>query len=113
MQHRDCFPQIADFDGFDTRFTEAMLLEHMAAAVPDMINNYKYILELIVVNVGALDFTRFSDSQQRTNICNMVTTCKALTKQVVRQTDTFRGYFFNLMISLPWYVGWKSQWVAC
>ena len=98
MQHRDHFLQIADFDGFDTRLLEAMLLEHTRAMVLDMINNYKYIL----------DFTRFSNSQQRANIHNMVTMCKALTKQVVRQTDTFMGYFFNLMISLPWYVGWQS-----
>ena len=98
MQHRDHFLQIASFNGFDTRFLEAMLLEHKPAMVLDMINNYKYILELIVANVGALDFTMFSDSQQRANIHNMVTTCKALTKQVVRQTDTFRGYFFDFMI---------------
>ena len=39
----------------------------------------------------------------------MVTMCKALTRQVVRPTDNFHSFFFNLMISLPWYVGWQSQ----
>ena len=48
-------------------------------------------------------------SQQWANIRKMIISCKALTKQVVRSTDTFRGFFRNLMISLPWYVGWKSQ----
>ena len=28
MQHKDRFLQVAGFDGFDTRFSEAILLEH-------------------------------------------------------------------------------------
>ena len=87
-QHRDRFPQLADYDGF---------------------NNLQYLPELIVMNVGSSDFTRYSNSQQWANIRKMVITCKALTKKVVRQTDNFRGLFLNLMVSLPWYVGWKSQ----
>ena len=39
----------------------------------------------------------------------MVSSCKALTKQVMRPMDNFRGVFLNLMISLPWYMGWKSE----
>ena len=112
MQHRDRFPQVSEYDGFDTRFSEAMLLEHTPVAVLDMINNFKYLPELIVVNVGASNFTRFSNSEQRANIQKMVASCKALTKKVVRSTDNFWRFFLNLMISLPWYVGWKSQRVA-
>ena len=51
MQHKDRFPHVADFDGFKTRFSEAVLLEHVPATVFDMINHYKYIPELVVVNV--------------------------------------------------------------
>ena len=109
MQHKDRFLQVSEYEGFDTRFSEAMLLEHMPSAVLDMINYYRYLLELVMINVGASDLTRFSNSQQRANIKRMVSSCKALTKQVVRPTDNFRGFFLNLMISLPWYVGWKSQ----
>ena len=112
MQHKDRFPQVLEYEGFDTRFSEAMLLEHMPAAVLDMINYYKYLLKLVVINVGASDFMRFSNNQQRANIKRMVSSCKALTKQVVRSTDNFQGFFLNLMISLPLYVGWKSQRVA-
>ena len=65
MQHREHFPQIADFDGFDTRFSEAMLLEHTPVMVLNVINHYQYIPELMVVNVEASDFTRFTNSQQR------------------------------------------------
>ena len=112
MQHKDRFPQVSEYEGFDTRFSEAMLLEHTPATVLNMINYYKYLLELVVINVGASDFMRFSKSQHRANIKRMVSSCKALTKQVVRSTDNFRGFFLNFMISLPWYVGWKSQRVA-
>ena len=102
MHHRDRFHQVSDYDGFNTRFLEAMLLQHMLAMVLDMLNNFKYLAELIVINVRAPDFTRFSNSEQRANIWKMVASCKALTKEVVRPTDNFRGFFLNLMISLPW-----------
>ena len=112
MQHKDRFPQVSEYKDLDTRFSEAMLLEHTPTAVLNMINYYKYLPELVVINVGASDYTRFSNSQQRANIKRMVSSCKALTKQVVRPMDNFCGFFLNLMISLPWYVGWKSQRVA-
>ena len=51
MQHRDHFPQVAGFDGFDTRFLEAMLLEYTLPVVLDMLNHYQYLPELMVVNV--------------------------------------------------------------
>ena len=54
MQHKDRFLQVADFDGYDTRFSESMLLEHVPAMVLDMINHYKYLAELVVVNAGTL-----------------------------------------------------------
>ena len=107
IQHKDRFPQVSEYEGFDTRFL--MLLEHTPTVVLDMINYYKYLPELVVVKFRASDFTRFSNSQQHMNIKKMVTSCKALTKQVVRPTDNFRGFFLNLMISLPCYMGWKSQ----
>ena len=109
MQHKDRFLQVSECDSFDIRFSEAMLLEHMPAAVLDMINYYKYLPELVVINVRASDFTKYSNSQQRANIRKMVSSCKALTKLVIRPTDNFWGFVLNLMISLPWYVGWKSQ----
>ena len=52
MQHKDRFPQVADFDGFDTKFSEAMLLEHVPAMVLDMINHYKYFPEFVVVQTS-------------------------------------------------------------
>ena len=109
MQHKDRFLQVADFDGFNTRFSGAILLEHTPAMVLDMINHYKNLPELVVVNIRTSDLIRYTNSQQQANIRKMVILCKALTKQVIRSTDTFRGFFPDLMISLPWYVGWKSQ----
>ena len=112
MQHKDRFQQVSEYEGFDTRFSEAMLLEHTPAAVLDMINYYKYLPELVVINIRASDFTRYSNRQQRVNIRKMVSSCKALTKQFIRPTDNFWGFFLNLMISLPWCMGWKSQTAA-
>ena len=63
MQHKDRFPQVTEYEGFNTRFSEAMLLEHTPAMVLDMINYYKYLPELVVINVGTSDFTRYSNSQ--------------------------------------------------
>ena len=112
-QHCDRFPQLEEYEGFDTRISEAMLLEHMPTTVLDLLNSLKYLPELIVINVGMSDFTRFPNSQQRVNIKKMAHACKALTKKVEHQSDNFRGLFLNLMVSLPWYIGWKSQWAAC
>ena len=38
-----------------------MLLEHMLATVLNMVNRYKYLPELIIVHVGALDFSRVTN----------------------------------------------------
>ena len=80
-QHQDRFPQLEDYEGFDTRISGAMLLEHTPAMVLDLLNSLKYLPELIVINVGMSDFTRFSNSQQRANIKKMIVACKVLTKR--------------------------------
>ena len=74
-----------------------------------LINENKYLPEVIVISVGMSDFSRFTNSQQRANIRYMVRASKALTQKVERQSDNFKGIFINLLISLPWYVGWESQ----
>ena len=45
------------------RFTEAMMLEHTLAMVLNMVNRYKYLPELIVIHVGATDFSRVTKNQ--------------------------------------------------
>ena len=111
-QHLDRFTQLSEYEGFDARPSEAMLLEHAPATVLHLLNKSRYLPELIVINVGMSDFSRFSNSQQRANIKYMVWACKALTQKVERQSDNFKGIFLNLMISLLWYIGWESQRVA-
>ena len=102
MQHKDRFPQVSEYEGFDTRFSEVMLLEHVPTMVLDMINCYKYLPELVVINVEASDFTRFSNSQQHANIKKMVSSCKALSKQVMRPTDNFcKGMGLGVMPGSP------------
>ena len=108
-QHSDRFPQLEEYEGFDTRLSEAMLLEHTPAVVLDLLNSLKNLPELIMINVGTSNFTKFSNSQQRANIKYMVQTCKALTQKVEHQSDNFKGIFLSLMVSLPWYISVKSQ----
>ena len=112
MKHKDRFHQLESITGFDSRFTKAMMLEHMPAAVLDMVNRYKYLPELIIIHVGALDFSRVTNHQICTNIKNMVLNCKKITTAIRRSTDSFRGFMFSLMLSLPFYTNWDSQQVA-
>ena len=61
MKHKDRFHQLDLLEGFNSRFTEEMMLEHMLATVLDMVNRYKYLPELTVIHVGASDFSRVTN----------------------------------------------------
>ena len=89
-----------------------MLLEHTPAMVLDMVNRYKYLPELIIVHVGALDFSKVTNHQIWINIQNMVLNCKNITTVACRSTDSFHRFMFSLMLSLPFYINWDSQWAA-
>ena len=75
MKHRDRFHQLDSLEGFDTRFTEAMMLEHTLATVLNMVNRYKYLPELIIIHAGASDY--------------MVLSHKKITATACRSTDSF------------------------
>ena len=100
MKHRDRFHQLNHLEGFDTRFTEAMMLEHTLATVLDLVNRYKYLPELTVVHAGALDFSRVTNHQICVNNQNMVLSCKKITAAACRSTDSFYRFMFSLMLSL-------------
>ena len=91
-----------------------MLLEHTLATVLDMVNEYKYLPELIIIHVGASDFSRVTNHQIQINIQNMVglLNCKKITATACRSTDSFCGFMCPLMLSLPFYINWDSQWAA-
>ena len=72
MKHKDRFHQLESLEGFDSRFTEAMMLEHALAAVLDMVNSYKYLPEVIVIHVGTMGFSRVTNHQIHMNIKNLV-----------------------------------------
>ena len=91
------------------RFTEAMMLEHTPAMVLNMVIRYKYLPELIIIHVGASNFSRVTNHQIQVNIQNMVPSCKKITIAAYRSTDSFQGFIFLLMLSLPFYINWDSQ----
>ena len=39
----------------------------------------------------------------------MVLSCKKITTAACRSTDSFQGFMFLLMLSLPFYINWDSQ----
>ena len=102
MKHSSRFHQLVSLvllQGFNTCFSEFMLLGHMPAVMLDMVNKYKYLPELIIIHVGASDFSRVTNHQQ-------------ITAAACRSTDSFHGLMFSLMLSLPFYINWDSQWAA-
>ena len=48
MKHKDRFHKLEPLEGFDSRFAEAMMLEHMLAMVQDMVNKYKSYLNWLL-----------------------------------------------------------------
>ena len=42
----------------------------------------------------------------------MVLNCKKITTAACRNTDSFQGFMFSLMLSLPFYINWDSQLTA-
>ena len=61
MKHRDRFHQLNSLEGFDMRFTEAMMLEQMVATVLNMVNRYKHLPELIIIHAGASEVQTLSE----------------------------------------------------
>ena len=112
MKHHSRFHQLDSLKGLDMQFSETMLLEHTPAVVLNMVNRYKYLPELIIVHVGALDFSRVTNHQIWTNIHDMVINSKKITTVACRSTDLFRGFMFLLMLSLPFYINCYFQWPA-
>ena len=89
MKHCSRFHQLDFLEGFNMRFTEAMMLEYTPATVLDMVNRYKYLPELIVIHVGTLDFSRVTNHQIQANIQTMVSNCKKITTTACRKIDLF------------------------
>ena len=112
MKHKERFHQLESIEGFDSRFTEVMMLKHTLAEVLDMVNRYRYFPELIVIHTGASDFSRVTDHQICVNISNMVQNFNKIIMAAFRSTDTFTGFMFSLMLSLLFYLNWDSQQAA-
>ena len=88
------------------------MLEHMLVTVLDMVNRYKYLPEMIVIHVGSSGLSRVTNHQNHMNIKNMVLNCKKIATAACRNTDSFCGFMFSLILMLPFYINWDSQQVA-
>ena len=112
MKHCSRFHQLDSLEGFHAQFSVSMLLEHMPSMLLDMVNRYKNLPELIIIHVGSLDFSRVTNHQIQINIQNMVLNCKKITAVACKSTDSFHGFMFSLMLSLPFYINWDSHGAA-
>ena len=90
-----------------------MYFEHVPMAILDLFNTLKYVPLFIVIHVGASDFSMFNNHTQWQNIATMMKKVNQLVKAVdTHHADGFKGVFYSLMLSVPWYPGWQQQQAA-
>ena len=85
-----------------------MLLECMLAVVLNMVNRYKYLPELIVVHIGASDFSSHQSSNQDQHPKYGVKLQENHHSSMQEHRLILR-LMFLLMLSLPFYINWDSQ----
>ena len=108
------FHQLGNFEEVETHFSAVMFFDHVPLAVLVLLNSLQYVLQFIVVHVGVLDFSKYNKLQQHQNIEAMMQMGNKLVKAVdTHHVDGFKGIFYSLMVSVPWYLGWQQQKVAC
>ena len=105
-----CFHQLGNFEEVETHFSAVMFFDHVPSAVLDLLNSLQYVPQFIVVYMGALDFSKYNDLQQHQNIEALMQKVNKLVKAVdTHHADGFKGIFYSLMVSVPWYLGWQQQ----
>ena len=103
------FHQLGNFKHIETHFS-AVMFEHIPSAVMDLLNRLQYVPQFIVVHVGVSDFSKYYNLQQCQNIKTMMQWVNKLIKAVdTHCADGFKGIFYSLMVSVPWYLGWQQQ----
>ena len=114
VDNPDHFHQLKNFNLVESCFSDVMYFEHVPLALLDLFNNLKYVPLFIVVHVGASDFSKYNNHTQRQNIASMMSRVNQLVKAVdTHHADGFKGVFYSLMLSVPWYPGWQQQQAAC
>ena len=117
VDNPDHFHQLNNFDYVESHFSDVMYFEHVPMAILDLFNTLKYVPLFIVIHVRASDFSMYNNHTQRQNIATMMKKVNQLIKAVdTHHIDGFKGVFYSLMLSVPWYLGWQQQqaaWRAC
>ena len=110
VDNPDHFHQLGNFEYIETHFSAVMFFDHILSAIFDLLNTLQYVPKFIVVHVGTSDFSKYKNLQQHQNIKTMMQWVNKLIKAVdTHHADGFKGIFYSLMVSVPWYLGWQQQ----
>ena len=113
VDNKDHFHQLEHFEDVQSHFSSVMFFEHVPAAVLDLLNSLQYIPLFILIHAGASDFSKYNNLKQKINIKNMMHHVNRLVKAVdTHHSDGFKGVFYSLVVSVPWYPGWQQQKMA-
>ena len=99
------FHQLNNFELVESRFSDLMFFDHVPLAVLDLFNTLEYVPQLIVLHVGASDFSKYNNLTQWQNITTMMKKVKLVKAVDTPHSDGFKGLFYLLMLSVPWYPG--------
>ena len=113
MDNKNHFHLLQEFEQVRFQFSSTMLMEHVLMALIHLLNEHRYILDVIVIHVGKSDFSQASNKQQRCNMVEMTAKVKKILKSVDTHSVECRAVFYSHMVSLPWYVGWTNQRATC
>ena len=84
-----------------------MFFDHVLLAVLDLLNSLQYMPQFIMVYLEASDFSKYNNLQQCQNIEPTMQKVNKLVKVAdTHHVDGFKGIFYSLMVSVPWYSGW-------
>ena len=110
VDNPDHFHQLGNLEQVETCFSAVMFFDHMPSAILDLLNTLQYVLQFIMVHVGASKFSKYNNLQQHQNIKAMMQKVKNLVKVMgTHHSDGFKGILYSLMILVPWYPGWQQQ----
>lgn len=77
-----------------------------------MLNHFRYLLNLIIVHVGATNFSREHNALQRHHVSFMVQEINHILDNVACYTKHCHSILYSFLLGQLWFLGWKDQMAA-
>ena len=91
----------------ETHLCAIMSVQQCTSALLDMLNAYKHCPKVIIIHVGASDFSVGPAHQ----LCLNTQIAVSFNKQLFQACQKFKhfsiGIFYSLLLKEPWYAGWE------